>query len=80
MDLRDAINATEAAKLVGVTGRTLRNWSREKKEGKPLAELVAGRWLFNREEVIAYAEKKGPALSTNPNAVRRRRFYAKHKR
>lgn len=79
MDLRDAITAQEAAAIIGCSSSAVLNWARLQRTDRPRGVRFGRHYVFNREEVEEYA-KTGPALSTNPNAVNRRRFYQRHKR
>lgn len=79
MDLRDVVTTQEAAAIIGCSASALLNWSKTQREDRPRGVRFGLHWVFDRAEVEEYA-KKGPALSTNPNAVRRRRFYQRHKR
>lgn len=79
MDLRDVLTTQEAAAIIGCSPSALINWSKLQRTDRPRGVRFGLHWVFNRAEVEEYA-KTGPALSTNPGAVRRRRFYERHKR
>lgn len=53
---RLAVNATEAAALLGVTDRTLRNWTRK---GAFHPRRIGGRLLYSMESLRAFLD--GPA-------------------
>lgn len=62
MDLTNLITARETALIIGKADRTVRHWQLHKTKGKPQGVQIGGQWLFNRDEVMAYAaeaRKKG---------------------
>ncbi|BCG08775.1 helix-turn-helix domain-containing protein [Buttiauxella agrestis] len=55
MMLRDYISAPEAAAIIGIPVRTVQHWAQTQAKGKPQSVKAVRSWLFNKEEVEAYA-------------------------
>lgn len=53
------LSPAEAAQLIGCTPTVLALWSRSKRPDRPNGIRVGSRWVYPKDEVEAYARKKG---------------------
>lgn len=60
MSLTQKINCSRLAKLLDVTPRTIRNWSRDSVDPLP-GIRVKGIWLFDTEQVKNWLDKQSHA-------------------
>lgn len=81
MQLRDPINIKQVAQMCGVTPAMVSFWVNNEHPNGPQAMRIAGRWVFEREEVQQFAEAyraAREARAAKPGNTRRRAFYERH--